>query len=262
MSRYFFLDASTGQSWEVADPARWCLENAHDPTLERACERLVTFDRSADPQRVVRLIVRRCRLNLIELHPERAVVHFWGKEGQADMRPFCKQHSLARQGVEVVLIDRKREVITAGPGDNFLYGERLPQDFPVDLYRRKWQRRGREEPDDGTAAPASWSSFVWDGSEPGLIPWAVLKAVWRAENSPRCPNCDGPTILKGCGRVQCGMFNWRHILRHACLGCRRRFEENVPSDLGRWLVSHLDPPLLPGFQVIWGKPNKWQPPGD
>ena len=87
------------------------------------------------------------------------------------MRPFFKQHSLAKQGVAVFLIDRKREAVTARLGDDFLYGGRLPPDFPVDLYRRKWQRRGREEPDDGTAAPGSWSSFLWEGAEPGLVPW-------------------------------------------------------------------------------------------
>ena len=58
------------------------------------------------------------------------------------------------------------------------------------------------------------------------------------------------------------MFNWRHVLRHACLGCGREFEENLPADLGGWLVAHLDRPLLPVFQVIWGKRNEWQPPGD
>jgi hypothetical protein len=129
----------------------WSLENAGQPVLERARERLVTLD-AADRERVIRLIVRRCKLNLLELRPGRVVVHHWGRQGQADVRPCFKQHSLAKQGVEVFLIDRKREVVAARPGDDFLYGGRLPQDFPVDLYRRKWQRRGREEPDDGTAA--------------------------------------------------------------------------------------------------------------
>jgi hypothetical protein len=58
------------------------------------------------------------------------------------------------------------------------------------------------------------------------------------------------------------MFHWRHVLRHTCLGCGREFEENLHADLGGWLVAHLDRPLLPRLQVIWGKPNEWQPPGD
>ena len=68
---------------------------------------------------------------------------------------------------------------------------------------------------------------MWEGVEPGLIPWAVLKAAWRTENPPLCPNCDTPLVLFGFGRAQCGMFNWRHLLRHACLGCGRAFEENL-----------------------------------
>jgi hypothetical protein len=215
---FWFLHAPTGESWAVEDPVAWSLENAGQPVLERARERLVTLT-AADRELIVRLVVRRCRLNLIELQPARVVIHHWGQQGQADLRPFFKKHSLAKQGVEVFLIDRKREVVAARPGDDFLYGGRLPQDFPVDLYRRKWQRRGREEPDDGTVAPGSWSSFLWEGVEPGLVAWRVLKGAWRKEDSPPCPNCDGPTTLTGWGRVQCGMFHWRHVLRHACLGC-------------------------------------------
>ena len=145
------------------DPVAWALEHAREPILERARDRLLTLD-AADPERVIRVVVRRCRLNLLELRPGRVVVHHWGQQGQGDLRPFFKQHGLARKCVQVALIDRKREVITVQPGDDFLYGGRLPPDFPVDLYRRKWQRRGREEPDDGTAAPGSWSSFCGRGS--------------------------------------------------------------------------------------------------
>jgi hypothetical protein len=45
-------------------------------------------------------------------------------------------------------------------------------------------------------------------------------------------------------------------------GCGREVEETLSGDLGGWLVAHLDRPLLPCLQVIWGKPNEWQPPGD
>ena len=70
------------------------------------------------------------------------------------------------------------------PGADFLYGGRLPPDFPVDLYRRKWQRRGREEADDGTAAPGSWSSFLWEEVEPGLVPWAWRRPAGPGANHP------------------------------------------------------------------------------
>jgi hypothetical protein len=259
MSRFLYFHTPSGKSWEVSDPVQWCIDNAHGPLLKRARDRLLTLT-ADDRERVIRLVTRRCRLTLIEIQPARVVIHHWGEDGQGDLRSFLNKESLAKQGVEVFLIDRKREVITASPGDNFLYGERLPQDFPLGLYRQKWRCRGQVEPDDRTAAPASWSSFVWEGIEPGQMSWAVLKSVWRKENSPLCPNCEGSTILTGCGRVQCGMFNWRYVLRHACLACGRQFEENLTADLGKWLVAHLDWPLLPGFQMIWGKPNKWQPP--
>jgi hypothetical protein len=94
--------------------------------------------------------------------------------------------------VEVFLIDRKREVVAVQPGDDFHYGTRLPPGFPVDQYRRKWQRRGQEEPDDGTVAPGSWSSFLWEGVRAGPRPVGVLKGAWCKEDSHPSPNCDGP----------------------------------------------------------------------
>ena len=259
MSRFFFLHILSGESWEVADPARWCLENARTPLLERARERLLTLT-AADRERIVRLVARRCDLRLVEMGPERVVVHYWVR--LSDLREFFQRHGLALEDVAVVLCERKREIVTVTSESEFLFGKALAGSFPVELYLDRWHRRQFEEPGDTQAAPVSWSSFVWEGVEPGLIPWAVLKAAWRTDDSPPCLNYDGPTILTGCGRVECGMFNWRHVLRHACLGCRRQFEENIPSDLGRWLVAHLDRPLLPDFQVIWGKPVKWQPPSD
>jgi hypothetical protein len=43
----------------------------------------------------IRLITRRRKLNLLELRPGRVMVQHWGQQGQADLRPFFKQHRLA-----------------------------------------------------------------------------------------------------------------------------------------------------------------------
>jgi hypothetical protein len=65
----------------------WSLENALQPTLERASEGLRTLT-PADGERVIRLVVRRCLLNLIEIHPGRVDVHHWCCQGLADLRRF------------------------------------------------------------------------------------------------------------------------------------------------------------------------------
>src|SRR5262245_36819108 len=136
----WFLHTPTGKSWAVDDPVAWCLENARQPILERARERLVTLD-AANPQRVVRLVV---------------------------LRPFFKQHGLARHHVAVVLLDRKREVTTLQTRCDFLYGERLTEGFPLRVYLEKWRRRATEEPDDWTSAPCSGSNYCWEGVEQGF----------------------------------------------------------------------------------------------
>jgi hypothetical protein len=51
-------------------------------------------------------------LTLIEIQPGRVIAHHWSQQGQADLRPFFKQHRLSRKGVKVALLDRKREAST------------------------------------------------------------------------------------------------------------------------------------------------------
>jgi hypothetical protein len=256
---FWFLHTPTGESWAVDDPVAWALENALTPILERARDRLVTLD-AADPQRVIRLIVRRCQLNLLELRPGRVVVHHCGQQGQGDLRPFFKQHSLATKSVRVALLDRKREVRTPRQGDDFLFGERLPPFWPWKIYRRKWQQRAVEEPDDWTAAPHTWSGFAWEGIEPNCIPWAALKSAWRRTTAPLCLNCDQPTLLTNFGFPWSGMFNRRPLFIHVCGKCRRLFEDRSVRDVPRWMVANLDAEVWPDFDMVWGNQVKWKPP--
>jgi hypothetical protein len=66
------LNVASGESWPVDDAVAWCLENAQQPILERASAGLLQLT-PADGQGIIRLVVRRCRLNLLELRPSRVV---------------------------------------------------------------------------------------------------------------------------------------------------------------------------------------------
>jgi hypothetical protein len=70
---FWFIHSDTGDSWPVADPVQWSLENAREPILERASERLLTLTPS-DGERILRLVTRRCKLNFLELLPEQVAV--------------------------------------------------------------------------------------------------------------------------------------------------------------------------------------------
>src|SRR5260370_23810782 len=135
------------------------------------------------------------------------VVHHWGQQGQGDLRPFFKLHGMATKGVQVALLDRKRELATVQTGDAFLYGERLAENFPAEAYEQKWRRRAIEEPDDWQAAPCSGSNYCWEGVEQRWIPWRVLKSAWRHENGPLCQNCEQPTLLTALGYFSCGFYH-------------------------------------------------------
>jgi hypothetical protein len=261
---FWFLHTQTGESWAVDDPVLWSLANARQPILERARERLVTLDGS-DPQRVIRVVVRRCSLNLIEIQPERIVVHHWGPMGKGDLRPFFKTHRLARRRVKVVLKDRKGGIITVQHGDDFLYGERLAEKFPLGVYLGKWRQRAIEEPDDWTPAPCSGSSYCWEGVEERYIPWRVLKSAWWHENAPLCRNCDMPTLLISFGYFTCGFYKRGPTVVRICPLCRSRFEDHSPWDGPKWMQANLGEPLLPTADIMFGHPVKhtlpWTPEG-
>ena len=69
---FHFIHVDTLNSWPVTDPVAWCLENADQPILERASERLVKLT-PEDAVRIIRPVVRRCSLNLLEIHPGQVV---------------------------------------------------------------------------------------------------------------------------------------------------------------------------------------------
>jgi len=85
---FHFIHADTLNSWPVADPVAWSLANAREPILQRAADGLAKLTPD-DGDRIVRLVVRRCCLNLLELHPQQVVVHHWGLH-RGDLRPFFK----------------------------------------------------------------------------------------------------------------------------------------------------------------------------
>ena len=250
----WFLHKPTGDSWAVDDPVTWCLENAHQPILERARERLLKLS-AADPQRMIRLVTRRCQLNMIEVDPGKVVVHYWGQQGQADLRPFFKKHRLAHKGVQVLLTDRKRETSTIQHGDDFLYGEPVVPFEPWEVFWTKWQRRHIKEANDWTAAPFTWSGYAWEGVKPKSIPWAAMKSAWRRAAPMLCLNCDTPTILTNFGLPQYGLFNHEAWFIYTCRQCHRRFRDHSIDrlDVERWLVSNLDAEVLPDYSVWCGQ---------
>jgi hypothetical protein len=253
---FWFLNTATGESWAVDDPVAWALANARQPILERASEGLRKLT-PADDQRIIRLVTRRCKLNLIELRPGRVVVHYWGQQGCGNLHPFCKKRGLAKRGVRVTLIDRKRETTTVQTSDAFLYGERLAKGFPLGVYREKWRRRAGKERDDWTAAPHAWSSYCWEGVEQRCIPWRVLKTLWQNENAPLCKNCDRPTLVTTFGMFVAGFYKLEPKVVRICLLCKSSFHEGTSWGGSTWMQANLDKPLLPIAQIMFGHPVKY-----
>lgn len=254
--KFFFLHADTNDCWPVSDPVQWSLENVHDPILERASEGLLKLTPN-DGDRIIRLVVRRCGLNLIELQPRQVVVHHWGQQGLADLRPFFKSHGLARKDIKVVVNDRKKEVVATETGDDFLYGEQLAEDFPLALFQSKWQSRFVSEPDDWTAAPERSSGFEWEGIEDNRIPWSALKSAWRRSSPRVCLNCDQPTTLVNFGLRPVGMFNRSPNFVRVCGDCRRSFRDESVKDVDGWMIANLNVAVRLGFVMRWERRVEW-----
>ena len=100
---------------------------------------------------------------------------------------FFKQHRLARNAVRVILIDRKREAATVQPGDDFLYGERMTEEFPVGIYLAKWRRRAIEEPDGWTPAPWQRVELLLGGGRAASDSLAGLEVGLAARERPSLP---------------------------------------------------------------------------
>jgi len=247
---FWYIHADSCTSWPVADPVQWSLDHAHEPVLERAADGLTKLT-PEDGDRIIRLVVRRCGHNLLELHADQVVAHHWGQH-RADLRAFFKQHRLARPEVEVVLRDRKKENVTTQTGDDFLFGDRLAADFPLELYLSKWSSRFALQPNDWTPAPGTRSGFAWGGVEDN-IPWIALKAAWRQAAPLVCLNCDQPTILTNFGYPWTGMFNRTAKFVHVCGPCQRSFRDDSVSDVPGWMTANLEAEARPDAEMVWGR---------
>lgn len=253
-TEFHFLDTATQSSWSVTDPVTWALENRAEPILAPAAKGLAALT-AHDADRIIRLLVRRCRVNLLEIHREQVVVHHWGSQ-LADLRPFFQENWLARPQVKVILRDRKREVVSTTSGDGFLYGEPLATDFSVNLYLHKWLRRFVREQDDWTAAPGTRSGLGWAGIEEDGIPWAALKSAWRCGDGPLCLNCKMPLLLVNFGLRPIGMLNHLPEFRSLCVACNRVIVDESIARVFSWMSMHLDAEVRPQYVVVW---NKRQP---
>ena len=257
-SKFFFIHTNTQEYWPVTDPVEWCLQfgtpvdaSDHRSILERASDGLSKLSVN-DGDRIIRLVLRRCSLNLLELHPGKVVVHHW-RTKRADLKPWFKMNGLARPEIEVVLRDRKRETVNMMSGDTFLYGHPLTPDFPLDLFQKKWGSRFQNEPDDLEAAPSTNSGFAWDGVEDGCIPWTAMKSAWRRAGSGVCLDCDGETILTNFGLRPVGVFNRSPIFVSVCGKCRRWYRDDSMTDVGGWIRENLDVEVQPDAEMVWGK---------
>lgn len=253
--RFHFIHADTLNHWPVLDPVQWSLEYAHEPILARAAEGLSKLTLN-DGERIVRLVVRRCFLNLLEVQPGRVVVDHWGSH-RADLRPFFKSHGLARPEIEVVLRDRKKETVTTLTGDSFLYGVPIASEFDLELFQSKWVSRFEQQADDWMAAPGTSFGFAWEGLPDGFIPWSALKSAWRRGVGVVCRNCDGETFQTNFGLRQVGVFNRSGFVEHVCGACRRSYwDETV--DVKAWMAANLDAEVWPNAEIVWGKKEPFQ----
>ncbi len=247
---FHFIHADTLNSWPVADPVQWSLEHAHEPILARAAEGLSKLTAN-DADRIIRLVVRRCSLNLLELQPARVLVDHWGSH-RANLKPFFKAHGLARPEIEVVLKDQKHETVITLTGDSFLYGVPIAFDFDLEIFQSKRERRFVNESDDGMAVPGTSSLFAWNGLPDGSIPWVALKSAWRRSGGESCLNCTGETLLVNFGLRQVGVFNRSGFVEHVCGACRRSFRDET-VDVKAWMAVNLDEVVRPDAEMVWGR---------
>ncbi len=246
-ANFQLIQTETLTSWSVTDPVEWSLQNADQPILARAADRLGKLTKE-DDQRIVRLVVRRCGLNLVEIKSNQVTVHYWSDQ-LADLRPFFKSSGLASPDVQVTLVNRKTEATAHKTGDEFRFGKRVAQDFPMEQFTSKWLNRFLVKSDDHQAVPGSNSGFAWDGLEDGEIPWAAMKSAWRRMQPIICLNCDQPNILVNFGLPRVSFFRHAPRFISVCPTCQRSFLDDPITDVGGWMEANLDEDVRPRFEI-------------
>ncbi|MEO2091576.1 MAG: hypothetical protein ABGY75_19140 [Gemmataceae bacterium] len=249
MPNFYFTHIPSGRSWPTDDPHQWLLNHREDDLLAPARERLVLSH--DDPERYLRVALRRCGLALIRITTDSQIaLHYWSGPNP-DMRGWAKAYGWNRPGVQVVFVQEKtgRAVVYEDGQVVLMYGEPVGPDFPWDVYEAMYARRLAEERDDFVTASASVTNFEWENCPNGRLTWRVLKSIWTTERVT-CSNCDVPLILTAF-RWKRGMLSFRsgRTVRY-CPRCRRRFEADVDRPL-EWLTSVLPAHLRPTHLRLW-----------
>jgi len=267
---FLFIHTETLETWSVADPVRWCLANRNNPILKRASAGLANLSTN-DGDEIIRLVVRCCPINLLEVQSNQVTFDYWGQKF-ANLRPFFKSNGLARHDVEVVCNDQEWETVYKCSGDTFQYGDPLDIGFPLKLFVSKWERRFEQEVDDWMPAWGTRSGFVWDNLDDGFIPWGAMKSAWRSDrrldrSSDRsgrsapsiCLNCDQPTLLINFGLNFVSRTKRSAFEVDVCRRCRKQFCINPVTEASEFIAQKLDTEWLPKYELfpkherIWGK---------
>ena len=111
-----FIHVDSGDFWYVSDPVLWALNNKDQPVIERAAEALSRRNKE-DAEQILKIVVRRCSLNFIEIQGPNIIVHFWTRK--ADLRTFFREHKLNTFQTIIQLWDRKKDIRTTITGDEF-----------------------------------------------------------------------------------------------------------------------------------------------
>lgn len=248
---FHFIQTTTLNSWPITNPAQWCLDHKHDPILKRALDGLCSLSLN-DEDRIIRLVVRRCGLNLIDIRTNQVIVHHWSQQ-IADLRPFFQANQLTSPDVHVTLLERKKEVATNKSGDDFQYGQPIAKDFPIELFVSKWNNRFQQEQDDHLAAPMTSSGLAGDGLELGQIPWDALKSAWQRSQSRSCLNCFVESILGNHSCFHEGLFNRSPNFVSVCPHCRRSLVNQSITNVAGGMAANLKTDFCPVGEVFWGK---------
>lgn len=94
--------------------------------------------------RIIRLVVCHHELNLVEVQPVQFTFHHWFQQF-AILRLFVEFQQLVSSDVQVTLIERKKEIAMHETGHDFLYGQLIAKDCPVELFMGKWDNRFQQE---------------------------------------------------------------------------------------------------------------------
>lgn len=159
MPRRWFVHVESPVAWRADDPVGWCLAHRHTSLLRAACPEIDRVGKS-DGFGVVDLVLRHFPLNLVTFEAGLLAVRHWGAGSRADLRLLAIWEVPSGYLKRIEFLDVESGDVSERDVVTLFQGIPMPEPWPTAAFKRKFEQRRVEEPDDGMVVRIPGANIV------------------------------------------------------------------------------------------------------